>query len=65
MSFEHVQVGDTVTRMLAGTVPMELDVSQVTEDRIICGPWEFDRITGIEIDDEIDCIVSHLIHAEK
>lgn len=60
MSFEHVKVGDIVTRMLAGVVPMELKVSDITEERIICGAWEFDRITGHEIDDMIPCLVSHL-----
>ncbi len=65
MTFEHVKVGDTVTRMLAGVVPMELKVSEVTEDRIVCGAWEFDRITGHEIDEEIDCLVSHLTHEVK
>jgi hypothetical protein len=30
---------------------MRLRVTTVTEDRVICGPWEFDRETGAEIDD--------------
>jgi len=63
MSFEHVKVGDIVTRMLAGVVPMELKVSDITEERIICGAWEFNRITGHEIDEDIPVLVSHL--AEK
>ena len=60
MSFEHVKAGNTVTRMLAETIPMELKVTEVTEERIVCGPWEFDRVTGHEIDDQIACLVSHL-----
>jgi len=61
MSFKHVKTGDTVTRMLAGVIPMELMVTDITEERIICGAWEFDRITGHEIDEDIPCLVSHLV----
>jgi hypothetical protein len=47
-----VTVGDKVLRWLAGIeVPMPLIVTEVTDERIICGPWEFDRITGAEIDE--------------
>lgn len=49
-----VKVGDVVTRMLCGTMPMQLRVTAVTEQRIICGEWEFDRETGAEIDDYLD-----------
>lgn len=49
--FEDVKVGAVVTRMLAGTIPMRLTVSEVTNDRIICGDWEFDKATGAEIDE--------------
>jgi hypothetical protein len=45
-------VGDKVTRMMGGSIPMELTVTAVTEDRIICGPWEFDKRTGAEIDED-------------
>lgn len=62
MTFEYIKAGDTVTRMLAGTIPMELKVTAITEDRIVCGDWEFDRVTGHEIDDYIECLVSHLVH---
>lgn len=48
--FEHIKVGDKVTRMLAGDIPMELTVQSVTDTVIDCG-WEFDRKTGCEIDD--------------
>jgi len=30
---------------------MELTVTEVTHDRIICGDWEFDQTTGAEIDE--------------
>jgi hypothetical protein len=51
MGLRDLKVGDKVTRMLAGTIPLELKVSEVTEDRIICGAWEFDRNLGYEIDE--------------
>jgi hypothetical protein len=46
-----VEVGSTVVRILGGTVKMPLKVTEVTEERIICGDWEFCRITGGEIDE--------------
>lgn len=49
-----MNVGDTVTRMLAGTIPMTLRVSAITDTRIFCGPWEFDRETGAEVDDGLN-----------
>jgi len=49
----NIKVGDTVTRLLAGTIPMELKVTEVTDDRIVCGGWEFDKATGVEIDEEL------------
>ncbi len=50
----NVVPGDTVFRWLSGiSEPMRLRVTAVTEERIICGPWEFDRATGAEIDDFI------------
>ena len=53
--FEHVKVGDVVTRMLAGTIPMKLKVTAVTDTLIECGSgdegWAFDRKTGAEVDD--------------
>lgn len=56
-----IKTGDVVTRMLAGVIPMKLKVTEVTDDKIICSLWEFDRKTGIEIDLEISCVVSHLV----
>jgi hypothetical protein len=52
MIFNDIKVGDVVTRMLAGTIPLELLVTEVTDTKIICGGgWEFDKATGAEIDD--------------
>ena len=47
---KDVTVGSFVRRNIAGMI-MELKVTQITKDRIICGPWEFDRETGCEIDE--------------
>ena len=58
--FRNVKVGDVVTRMLGGVVPMKLTVTSVTEELIWCGPesgqaqgWSFDRITGTEVDEDL------------
>lgn len=51
--FENLKVGDVVTRMLAGTIPVRLSVSAITDRIITCSTWEFDRATGAEIDEEL------------
>lgn len=56
----NYKVGDTVTRNMCGML-MDLKVTEVTEDKIICGDWEFCKETGVEIDDTIDCVVSYLL----
>lgn len=48
----RAKVGDYVERDMCG-VKMELKVTEVTDSRIICGPWEFDKLSGQEIDDEL------------
>jgi hypothetical protein len=48
-----VNVGDRVTRMIAGVIPQELAVTEIKEDRFVCGAWEFDLKTGAEIDDDL------------
>ena len=48
-----VRVGDQVIRWLGGEVPMKLVVTEVTAERIKCGPWEFDPRTGAEIDEDL------------
>lgn len=47
----NVKVGDRVVRMLAGSIPMELRVTDVTDKLILCGEWTFDRQTGAEVDE--------------
>jgi hypothetical protein len=55
-----MNVGDEVTRMLGGTVPMKLKVTAITDERIICGPWEFDKKTGAEIDEDFEIAPSYI-----
>lgn len=47
-----IKKGDVIERMLAFCIPTYLVVGEVTEDRIKCN-WEFDRETGLEIDEDI------------
>ena len=49
----NVNIGAKVTRIMAGQLMMYLKVSEVTEKRIICGPWEFSRENGMEIDEDL------------
>jgi hypothetical protein len=53
-SLVSVVAADKVTRWLCGTIPMTLTVEKVTSEQIICGGgWEFDRVTGAKMDDEL------------
>jgi len=54
MKLQDIKVGDVVARYLAGELRLNLEVTEVTHDKIICGDWEFDRKTGAEIDDLLD-----------
>ena len=56
-----MKVGDRITRMLWKTIPMQIKITKITSNRIICGPWEFDKETGIEIDDDVDCPISRIL----
>lgn len=47
------KVGDKVVRVIGGMVEMPLTVTEVTENKIVCGAWEFDRATGAEIDEDL------------
>lgn len=47
----QLKVGDPVVRMLGGTVPMPLTVTEITDIRIICVHWEFNRANGAEVDE--------------
>ena len=37
--FENLNVGDVVTRMLGGTIPMKLPVSAIADRIITCSAW--------------------------
>ena len=53
MSFpKEAIVGNFIIRNMAG-IEMKLRITEVTEDKIICGSWEFDRLTGAEIDEDL------------
>lgn len=59
-SFRHLKKGDSVLRMLAGTIPQPVKVLKVKEDVIVCGDgrpgafWEFDAATGAELDEDLN-----------
>ena len=44
-------VGDKVTRVFNGGITMPLKITEITDDRIKCGHWEFHPQTGFEIDE--------------
>ncbi len=47
-----IAVGETVFRFFGGIEePMPMRVTGITEDRIVCGEWQFDKVTGAEIDE--------------
>jgi hypothetical protein len=56
-SFRDINAGDTVTRLLGGSIPMLLVVTRVDERFIYCGDegvgYKFDRESGFEVDEEI------------
>jgi hypothetical protein len=53
-NFFHVKAGDRVTRVMGGSIIMELLVTRVDDHLIHCGGgWTFDRETGIEEDEEL------------
>ena len=59
-----MKVGDIVTRDMCGFI-QELVITGVTDDRIICGDWEFDKETGVEIDDMLSCSPSFIVMPEN
>ena len=48
----QLKVGDPVCRWL-GTCPMDLVVTEIRADRIVCQAWEFSPITGGELDEDL------------
>ena len=59
VKLNEVHVGDTLTRMLGGTVPMQLKVTRENEKFVFCAApdgadeWAFERETGVEYDPEL------------
>ena len=51
--YSNIKVGMRIERLLAGRVKMDLDVTGVTEQTIVCGPWVFDKKSGMEIDEDL------------
>jgi hypothetical protein len=51
----ELKPGDNVHRWLAGcNASMSLTVKSITANRIVCfGGWEFCRVTGAEIDEQL------------
>jgi hypothetical protein len=49
-SFRHVNVGQTVTRVVAGKGPTLLRVTSVDRRLIHCGDLTFERDLGLEVD---------------
>ena len=51
----EIVAGDFVLRRFGGVPkPLRLKVTEVTADRVICaGGWEFDRQSGVEIDEDL------------
>ena len=56
VKLNDVHVGDTLTRMLGGTVPMQLRVTRESEKFVYCATpdgtdeWTFERDSGVEYD---------------
>ncbi len=51
---KQFNVGDSIIRYITSEkIPMELKITEITEDKIICDDWKFDRKTGAEIDEEL------------
>lgn len=48
-----IKVGDIVVRFIAGLIPQELKITEITDTLVKCGDWTFDLNTGAEIDNDI------------
>jgi hypothetical protein len=59
-AYHSIKKGDVIVRMLAFCMPDKLIVNEVTENVITAGWWEFDRNTGVEIDEDISVPVSYI-----
>lgn len=69
-TFRYLQVGDVARRVVAGQPMGDYTVTAVEAALIHCGPWTFDRITGIEVDPELGLgpgglIGTWLVHSDS
>jgi hypothetical protein len=46
-----IKIGNTITRTISESIDMSLPVTNITEDKIVFGDYEFDKETGMEIDE--------------
>lgn len=68
-----VKPGDKLIRMLAGTIPMTMMVTKVEGGVLTCAPedvpdldaYEFDQVTGYEIDDRFPGVIVSFLKPEK
>lgn len=58
--YKSIKVGDVVQRMLAFVFPIYLNVTDVKDTLIVCGGWEFNRETGLEVDEDIPVPASYI-----
>lgn len=49
----EVKVGDTVHRYLAGEMHMPLEVTEVTDDHIICGCLAYAKAKGLSVPERL------------
>jgi hypothetical protein len=56
---QAIKAGDVIERMLGFAIPCYLVVEEVT-DTLIKACWEFDRNTGLEVDEDIPATVSYI-----
>jgi hypothetical protein len=52
MNTPGAKVGHFAIRNMVGII-MKLRITEITDSRIICDGWEFDRETGAELDDDL------------
>ena len=48
------KVGDKVTRMLGGSIPINMVIDKIEDGIITASLWTFDEETGAEVDEYLD-----------
>jgi hypothetical protein len=51
MKLYELKIGDEITRMISGIIPMPLKITNIDDKYIYCGDWKFSKINGAEIDE--------------